>query len=50
VLNDEEVEEFQGTTFDPEDYSEAASNNKAKAKAKKVTAKNGSSVVDNHVR
>ncbi|KAF9363782.1 hypothetical protein BGX34_003330 [Mortierella sp. NVP85] len=40
VLNDEEVEEFHGTTFDPEDYAEAASN--SKSKAKKATTKNGS--------
>ncbi|KAG0004864.1 hypothetical protein BGZ79_007763 [Entomortierella chlamydospora] len=35
VLNDEEVTEFHGTRFDPEDYSEVAS----KAKTKKAAVK-----------
>ncbi|KAF9962574.1 Ubiquitin carboxyl-terminal hydrolase 48 [Modicella reniformis] len=34
VLNDEEVTEFHGTAFDPEDYSKATSDNKSKTKTK----------------
>ncbi|KAF9172195.1 hypothetical protein BGX20_006154 [Mortierella sp. AD010] len=37
VLNDEEVTEFHGTRFDPEDYSEIAT----KAKARKAAVKGG---------
>ncbi|KAG0370867.1 Ubiquitin carboxyl-terminal hydrolase 48 [Gamsiella multidivaricata] len=37
VLNDEEVAEFQGTKFDPEDYSETA----PKTKTKKPSCKSG---------
>ncbi|KAI8350750.1 hypothetical protein B0O80DRAFT_457403 [Mortierella sp. GBAus27b] len=50
VLNDEEVEEFHGTTFDPEDYSEVASSDKTntKSKTKRAAAKNGNVEIDMH--
>jgi hypothetical protein len=50
-LNDEEVEEFHGTTFDPEDYSEVASSDKTNTKSKtKRAAKNGNVEIDKHAR